>query len=303
LIAAEVVSTMHVLITGAGSFIGRHATVALARGGLRVTASFRTESPATDLLKSSITNVDFVRLDLANANHFLALPKSVDRIVHVAGVSMMPGSGVDEMLACNVVGARTLIKYASTAKASHVVVASTLSVYGDVVDGAVTETTPVRSPDMYGASKYLAERLFAAESHWLPCAAVRLPGVLGKGAHRAWIPTLFDRVRNNEKITIYNPQSMFNNAAHVDDLNDLFVKLLQRPWSGFHAFPIGAAGQISIKDLAELLIRITGSRSSVSEGSAQKKPFIVSSDYAAKNFGYRSMDIETMLRKYVGESL
>jgi nucleoside-diphosphate-sugar epimerase len=123
---------MHVLITGAGSFIGRHATVALARGGLRVTASFRTESSATDLLKSSIKNVDFVRLDLANTNHFHALPKSVDRIVHVAGVSMMPGTGVDEMLACNVAGARNLIEYASTAKASHVVVASTLSVYGDV---------------------------------------------------------------------------------------------------------------------------------------------------------------------------
>jgi nucleoside-diphosphate-sugar epimerase len=294
---------MHVLITGAGSFIGTHATLALARAGLRITACFRSDSEAIGGLRCALPEVDFVRVDLSSSKDLLNLPKSVNAIVHIAGVSLMPANTVDEMLACNVTGTHNLIAYASSATVSRVVVTSTLSIYGDVEDNIVTEATPVRNPDVYGASKYLAERLFAAESRWLPCAAIRLPGVLGKGAHRAWIPTLLERAKNNDAITLYNPQSLFNNAAYVDDLNDLFLKLLERPWSGFHAFPIGAAGEISIMGLAQKLILLTGSRSSVMAERAQKRPFTISSRYATENFEYSPMSIETMLGRYVSEAL
>jgi UDP-glucose 4-epimerase len=206
------------------------------------------------------------------------------------------------MLACNVTGARNLLKYAHRADARRLIFASTLSVHGRVDEPVVTETTPVRGPDIYGASKHLAERLFAEASDWLPCVALRLPGVLGAGAHRAWIPTLLDRVRRHEPVTAYSLGSMFNNAVHVHDLNDLMLKLLAGRWSGFHAFPLGAAGTISIADLVKLLITLTGSRSTVAPGSAQKTPFLVSSDYAVRTFDYRPMDIEAMLRRYVSES-
>jgi nucleoside-diphosphate-sugar epimerase len=293
---------MHVLITGAGSFIGKHATVALARAGLQVTASFRSHSPVIDCMRKHLPQTDFTRLDLAREEDYLTLPKKVDAILHIAGLSATPGVTVEEMLACNVTGTRNLIKYAGNAKVVRVVIASTLSVYGDVVDGVITEATPVRNPGVYGASKYLAERLFAAESHWLPCVALRLPGVLGAGAHRAWIPRLLDRIRSSEHVTIYDPRSMFNNAAHVCDLNNFYMKLFKGHWSGFHAFPIGAAGQMSIAAIVKMFISTTGSGSTVTEGAPEKSAFTVSSHYAVRNFSYSPMDIETMLRQYVGES-
>jgi hypothetical protein len=111
--------------------------------------------------------LDALRLDLAREEDYLTLPKKVDAILHIAGLSATPGVTVEEMLACNVTGTRNLIKYAGNAKVVRVVVASTLSGYGDVVDGVITEATPVRNPGVYGARKYLAERLFAAESHGL----------------------------------------------------------------------------------------------------------------------------------------
>lgn len=293
---------MHVLVTGASSFIGRYAVATLSGMGLRITASFRSDSEAINQLRIVAPEVDFVRLDLACADAFSALPKKVDFIIHVAGVSTMPQIAVDDFLSCNVVGAHNLLKYALQAGASRVVLASTLSVHGEVKEQVVTETTPIRAPDMYGASKYFAERLFASESQRLPCVALRLPGVLGPGAHRAWIPTLLHRIRNHEEITIYNSKSMFNNAVHVHDLGNLLLKLFERYWSGFHAFPVGAAGQISIVGLVNMLIALTGSRSKVKEGRAPKKPFMISSEYATKNFGYDPFDIEVMLRRYVEDS-
>jgi len=293
---------MHVLVTGASSFIGRHVVLAMSRAGLRVTATYRSGASIIESLKAAAQDADFVRLDLGHEPDFVALPRKVDCIVHVAGVSAMPGITVDDILACNVTGARNLLNYARTANVSRLVLASTLSVHGDVEEQTVDETTPVRAPDLYGASKYLAERLFAAEAHWLPCVAVRLPGVLGQGAHRAWIPTLLDRIRQDQDITVYSPNAMFNNAAHVVDICGLILDSLRRQWSGFHGFPVGADGQIAIAELVRILVSATGSRSRITEGTALKKPFMISSRYAKMNFGYAPMDIEEILSKYVSET-
>jgi nucleoside-diphosphate-sugar epimerase len=293
---------MHVLVTGASSFIGRHVTLAMSRAGLRVTATYRSADSIVEYLKDATQDADFVRLDLARESDFSTLPKKIDCIVHVAGVSAMPGITADDILACNVTGAHNLLKYARSAGASSLVLASTLSVHGEVEELIVDEVTPVRAPDLYGASKYLAERLFAAEAHWLPCAAMRLPGVLGEGAHRAWVPTLLDRMRKNQDITVYNSGSMFNNAAHVSDLCDLILNLLRNQWSGFHSFPVGAGGQITVSELVRILLSATGSRSRITEGRALKTPFTISSRYAKVNFGYAPMNIEEMLSKYVSET-
>jgi nucleoside-diphosphate-sugar epimerase len=293
---------MHVLLTGASSFIGRHAAFELSSAGQRVTATYRSDSPAIGHSRQALPGTDFVRLDLACANDFAALPPRIDCIVHVAGVSITPAIKPDDMLACNVIGASNLLNYARTARASRIILASTLSVHGQVEEDVVTELTPVRAPDLYGASKYLAERMFATESHWLPCVAIRLPGVLGEGAHRAWIPTLLERVRKNQNVTVYGAESKFNNAAHVSDLCRLLQPLLRNQWSGFHAFPVGARGEITIADLVRGLISRTGSRSQIQEGTALKKSFTISSGYAEKTFGYDPMDIDAMLSRYVSET-
>lgn len=293
---------MHVLVSGASSFIGRHVTLALSRAGLRVTATYRSNGEIIDRLKAAARDVDFVRLDLARESDLLSLPKKLDCVVHIAGVSAMSGVTVDDILACNVTGARNLLNYARTADVSRLVLASTLSVHGDVQEPIVDETTPVRAPDLYGASKYLAERLFAAEADRLPCAAIRLPGVLGEGAHRAWIPTLLDRMRKDQDITVYSPDATFNNAAHVSDICALTLNLLRNQWSGFHAFPVGAEGQITVAELIRILLSATGSQSRWSEGRALKAPFTISSRYAKSNFGYAPMKIEEMLSRYVSET-
>ncbi len=290
---------MHVLVTGANSFIGRHVTAALSGAGLRVTATFRSDGSNLHRLTQSAPHAEFVRLDLAHEDDFLALPAAVDAVVHIAGVSVTPTATVDDMLACNVIGTRNFQNYARRANVRYLVFASTLSVHGEINEPVVTDTTPIRSPDLYGATKYLAERLFASESERLPCVALRLPGVLGPGAHRAWIPTLLQRIRSHEDVTIYNPRAMFNNAAHVSDISDLILKLLNGQWSGFRAFPIAAAGKMPIIDLVNMLISITGSRSKIREADEKKRAFLVSSDYAIDRFGYSPMQIEAMLRRYV----
>jgi nucleoside-diphosphate-sugar epimerase len=180
--------------------------------------------------------------------------------------------------------------------------ASSLSVHGHVEEDVVDEATPVRYPNIYGGSKFLAERQIEAESDCLPAFAIRLPGVLGTGApNRAWIPSLTARLRRHEDVTIYNPTAAFNNAAHVCDLGSFCLHLLQSETEGFKAFPVGAGGTITIAEAVGVLASTIGSRSRILIDQSRSTSFTISSTQAY-SLGYRPMGVEDMLRRFAVES-
>ena len=291
---------MHVLVTGGSSFLGRHIGMHLLRAGYQVTATYRNDHPCLAPLQAA--QATLVRLDLADSQSYGALPSSIDAVVHIAGVSIGPGISFDDMFACNVTGSRNILGYALSAAATKVIYASTMSIYGRIDVDVVTETTPTIAPDVYGASKFLAERIFAEASERLPCVAVRLPGVLGIGAHRAWLPTMLERIQAGQGITIYNPENRFNNAVHVDDLGPFFVRVLPQRWDGFHAFPVAAGGSMTVAGAIDRLMRAVAKPVPVIVGAAPQRGFTISSDYAVRTFGYEPTDIGAMLDQYVSEA-
>jgi nucleoside-diphosphate-sugar epimerase len=291
---------MHVLVTGASSFLGRHIAMHLVRAGHQVTGTYRNDHPSLAPLRAA--QVALAPLDLADAESYGVLPLSIDAVVHVAGVSIAPGVSLDDMLACNVTGSRNILRYALSAGVAKLIYTSTMSIYGEIDVDVVKETTPIVAPDVYGASKLLAERMFAEASDRLPCIAVRLPGVLGIGAHRAWLPTILERIQAGQGITIYNPENLFNNAAHVDDLGPFFGRVLSQRWGGFHAFPVGAGGSMTVAGAIDRLMRAVDKPVPVKIGNALQRGFTISSDYAVLTFGYEPTDIGAMLDRYAFQS-
>ena len=293
---------MEILVTGANAFIGRHVVSSLARAGFEVIASYRSANSRLDAL-AAFDNVTVAQLDISQASEFARFPRRVDSIVHIAAVSQAPGTSLDAMLACNVMGTKNVVDYGLSAGARRIVFASSLSVYGRIEGGAAEPDTPVRDPDVYGASKHLGERMLAATADALPCVAIRLPGVLGAGAHRALLPTLLEKIHAGMPITIYDPDSPFNNAAHVDDLGVLIANLVQRDLSGFDAITVGAAGVTTMAAVVERLMAGAGRRVPVSIATAPKPGFVISSQRAIEHYGYRPMDIERMIDRYVAETV
>ena len=291
-----------VLLTGVNSFIGRHLGRALSRAGVEVIGTYRQESPVIASLRGDSPNIELIRVDLTRLSDLNKLPPCIDRVVHVAGVSEMPGVTLDDMLDVNVVGTRNMQLYALKAKAVKFIYTSSLSIYGQISATQVDETTSVIAPTPYGASKFLAESLLRATSRELPTIAIRLPGVLGHGAHRAWIPTLVEKLRRQEPISIYNPAAQFNNAVHVSDLSVFVLRLLTScNWTGFFAFPIGAEGQLSIQQVVLTLDQELSVSPEIGQIASPGSAFKIVSDFAEQNFGYRPMHIEKMLTRYIAE--
>jgi nucleoside-diphosphate-sugar epimerase len=290
-------TAMAIFITGANSFLGSSLIRSLARDGRNIVGTYRTEDARIAEL-GELPSVTLHQADIANAPAFEAFQGEFDTIVHVAAVSPTNETTVEDMISCNIVGTQNVHAFALRKGAKRFIFMSSISVYGNVSAPSLTEMTPLLDPHPYGASKFMCERMLDSRSIDLPTVALRLPGVLGRNAHRAWLPTVVHRALRNDDIIYYNPKNPFNNAVHVEDIASFCLSLSQRSWSGFHAFPVAASTTISVQDVIELVVSATGSKSRVSIGAPKQDGFTISSAYAARHFDYSGSPIEDVVRKY-----
>lgn len=288
-----------VLITGAGSFIGQHITLHLVRAGLNVTATYQTPNGFLERLRASSANLTLCRIDISQKDEFTALPSAMAAVVHIAGVSTEAGISLDSMLDANVTGTRNVQRYALDAGAKKLIFASSIMVHGRIEVAVVDSKTPVISPDTYGASKLLGERIFESTADRCPVVALRLPGVLGFGAHRAWLPTVLNKLRQGQNVEIYSPDAQFNNAADVKHIC-IFVLhlLLEQKWDGFSVMPIAADGMMSVREIVMRMSETLKSVSKIFVIDSPKPSFIISSEFA-KELGYRAASIGTIIDDYL----
>lgn len=280
---------MHVLLTGGASFIGRHVAQALLDRGARVTATgFARPVP-------SRPGLEVRRFDLASDRTIEGLDR-LDSVVHCAAVlSSEPPN--DRLYRCNVGGTARLVRLALDRGAQRMIVCSTLSVHGDIEGGRVDHATPCRNPSAYGQSKLAAEQVLAAFEDRLPAVALRLPGVVGRGAHSAFVKRTLETILRGECVRLSNPDAAFNNVVHVTDLADYIAHLaLRGSWDGLRAFPLGATDPVRMRQVVDILAEASGRRARIEEVAGQE-PFTIDDDFA-RGFGWCGRSTASALHDY-----
>jgi UDP-glucose 4-epimerase len=293
---------MHVLITGIAAFLGAPLARGLILAGYRVTGIRRGNHPRVDRLKADCPALEIVEADLSEEGAFDVLPRDIDAVVHLAATSPIPGRGLAQMFDDNVRATRNLIEHATRYGTRRFIYTSSLSVHGSIRESEVTENTPIVDPGPYGTTKRLAEMLFADAADRIDTVALRLPGVLGPGAHRLWLTRTLDDARAGRDIGIYSPEAAFNNAAYTTDLASFVARLLEGDWKGFHVMPVAADGTTTVRGAAETVIRLAGSSSRIVVRPSKRASFTVSSRRAIEEFGYRPLHIEAMLKQFVKDN-
>jgi hypothetical protein len=74
-------------------------------------------------------------------------------------------------------------------------------------------------------------------------------------------------------------------------------------WNGHDAVTLGAAGSISVQRAVEILVEAAGSLSALNVKPAERPGYIISNERACAIYGYRPMDVESMLRTFAHENL
>lgn len=169
-----------VLVSGVAGFIGSH-----------VARRFRDEGYAVigvdDLSGGDIRNVppgiEFIRADLSSAAAVAQIPRGCRRILHLAGQSSGEISFDDPVadLQKNTVSTLNLIRYGLENRATRIVYASSMSVYGAAEDAPVDENRRCAPLSCYGVGKLAAEGYLRVYASGLPAVALRMFNVYGPG--------------------------------------------------------------------------------------------------------------------------
>lgn len=178
----------HVLVTGAGGFLGRQVVTAALAAGHEVTALVRRTSPAGAANFDPAVHV--VVGDLRSSGPWMQVLDRIDVVAHTAAA---PGGPRPAQLANTVVATERLIHALEGVPLKRFVHISSFSVYDyhaltprQLLDErSPLETNPARR-DAYTEAKLIQERLVRdwCVAHEIPCVVVRPAAIVGPG--KAW---------------------------------------------------------------------------------------------------------------------
>jgi UDP-glucose 4-epimerase len=306
---------MKLLITGAAGFVGaRLVSAAQAAGHEGVGVVRRAEAP----LDSSPAHRDeegargasFVReeCDLSDRAAVSALLGKLcpEAILHAA--ARIPTSGGEDAYKFfddNVRATLNVLHEARASGVAHVVLSSTMSVYGDPTYLPVDERHPTLPTSAYGLSKLEGElygRLYAVPDG-LRATALRYSGVFGLGQRAGAIPTFITRCQRNEPLSLHAGGRPSSDYVWVDDVAQANLLALTRN-SGppFAVYNIGSGVETSVATLAELIRRLCDSRSEIRrEDTASPRDFRFAYNVtrARAELGYSPTPLEDALRAYI----
>jgi UDP-glucose 4-epimerase len=258
------------LITGGAGFIGSHLTELLLARGDQVTVvdDFSTGQPANLTRVTNNPRLKLIQSDLGNPDLVQSLCRQVDRVFHLAaavGVALIAKHPI-QTIERNIYPTQLLLtalrEEKQRGRSVPFFLASTSEVYGknpkpiwneqdDLVFGATTK--PRWS---YGASKAIDEFL-ALASHReidLPIVVGRFFNVVGPrqtGAYGMVLPRFVEAARRQQPLIVHDDGSQIRCFAHVADVIDAVVKLLETPAAHGKVFNIGSDTPISILSLAQ----------------------------------------------------
>jgi UDP-glucose 4-epimerase len=289
---------MKILVTGYSGFSGHKIATFLSFHGHDVYVIVRRTS-LTDTHEAKCKNIKVIIADL-NSTHLL--PTFIDAVVHAAAASPTAGVFLKDYVDSNIIGTQNIVDYAKIAGAHTFIYLSSLSIYGDIASNVINPDTQINNPNIYGISKLMGELVVKDCILNFRSVSIRLPGVIGPKSVRNWLTNCREKARNNEPITIYNPQSLFNNAVHINDLSSFILKLLSSKWEGAHSVTVGAADAMPLINVVEIIINGSGGNNGpqIIFNPAKKNSFLICNSNALQ-FGYSPMSMHIMAATFAEE--
>ena len=269
---------MSVIVTGAAGFIGCFVAERLLQRGETV-IGVDCFNPYYDLaLKearaarlAAFAGFSIVRLDIAEADAFkaLVLQSGADRVVHLAAQAGVRYS-LENPFAyerSNLAGHLSVLEACRHAPISHLVYASSSSVYGDrAIDGAFKESDSVDQPvSLYAATKRSGELLSASYSklYGLKQSGLRFFTVYGPmGRPDMAYFSFTQKILKGEPIEVYGEGKMARDFTYIDDIVDGVVGVLDHPPETGEArlYNIGDNRPVGLMRMIEVLEQALGQR-------------------------------------------
>jgi dTDP-glucose 4,6-dehydratase len=276
------------LITGGAGFVGSHLCERFLAEGHDVLCADNFITGRPDNVRHLLQNPKF-RVVVHDVSKPLYLDGLIDNVLHFAS----PASPVDyvkapiQTLKVGSLGTHVALGIAK-AHGARFLLASTSEVYGDPAVHPQTEdywgnVNPVGERSMYDEAKRFAEALTMAylREHGVNTHIVRIFNTYGERMRLddgRVLPNFVGQALRGEPLTVYGEGQQTRSFCYVSDLVDGIYRLL---FADYHLpVNLGNPVEITIKEFADEILRLTGSRSPIEyrplppDDPKQRKPDI-----------------------------
>lgn len=271
-----------VLVTGANGFIGFHLCNALNEMGYDV--------------------ADLGKADIRDFKEILKILKKHKPygVFHLAAV--LPPVENNKFFDVNVKGTFNLLEACRLCNVKKFIYSSTMNVYGDVKYLPVDEKHPTNASNFYGLSKLLGEELIKLYN--FDSVILRYSGVYGPGKEQGAVANFIKNAKLNKPLKILNNISW--DIVYIKDVVQANIRAFEKADKiKFEIINIGAGKEINIKDLAEKIIQITGSKSKIRTLTFQKSSapwhFYFNINKAKKLLNFKPQSYDTSLKANIAE--
>ncbi|MBW4708913.1 SDR family oxidoreductase [Roseobacter sp. YSTF-M11] len=281
-------SRKKILVTGGAGFLGSHLIDRLIEQGHEILC-------VDNLFTGTKANIDHLnghpRFEFMRHDVTFPLYVEVDEIYNLA----CPASPIHyqhdpvQTIKTSVVGAINMLGLAKRLKC-RIFQASTSEVYGDPivhpqVEGYWGNVNPIGIRSCYDEGKRAAETLFMDyfRQHQLEIKIARIFNTYGPRMHLSdgrVVSNFIVQALKGTPITIFGEGQQTRSFCYVDDLVDGFIRLMESDSDITGPVNLGNPGEFSIRELAEEVLRLTGSQSEIvfkptpEDDPMQRKPDI-----------------------------
>ncbi|HEY6805838.1 MAG TPA: SDR family NAD(P)-dependent oxidoreductase [Pyrinomonadaceae bacterium] len=267
-----------VVVTGAAGFIGSHLTERLVSLGAKTRAFVRYTSTGSWgwLDQSPLKNeIEVMQGDVRDQDTVAKAVAGADVVFHLAALIAIPYSYHAPLsyVRTNVEGTLNVLQ--SVQRSGGLVVhTSTSEVYGTARTVPISEEHPLQGQSPYSATKIGADKI--AESFYLsfglPVVTIRPFNTYGpRQSARAVIPTIITQALKNSEIRLGNLEPT-RDLNFVADTVEGFIKAAETPGAIGHTINLGTGREISIRDLAALILKTLGKDLPIAADNVRVRP-------------------------------
>ena len=265
------INDKRILVIGGAGLIGSHVVEELLKEDVKeviVCDNFcrGTVENLKVALKDSRVSIFEIGGDILQTDILDAAMKDVDAVVHLAALWLLqcnefPRAAFD----VNIRGTFNVLEACVANNVKRLVYSSSASVYGDAVEEPMAEDHPYNNWTFYGATKIAGEHMFKAfhKRYGLEGVGLRYMNVYGprqdyKGTYIAVMMKILDNIDKGLSPVVFGDGSQAYDFIYVGDTAHANVCALKSNVP-FGFYNVGRGIKTSIKELTELILKITGS--------------------------------------------